>query len=309
MNKIFVFGSINMDLVFKISRLPELGETLRSDGFIMTPGGKGANQAVACARQGIETWMIGSVGDDAHSLICLDELIKSGVDCRHVKKIAGISCGVAGIFVESGNNRIVTVAGANAIHDSMDIENILIQNGKPRDYLISQLEVPLNMIIPTFRQARKQGIITVLNAAPARELPAEILELVDILVVNETEIANISGIRPLDDLSILESMKRIRSFGVKAVLLTLGANGSIFQDETMTLKQSSFKVETVDTTAAGDTYIGSFVASLVERKTIQQAMLYASAAAAMAIQTLGAGRSIPTAEMVKNFLINYKEER
>lgn len=302
MNKVFVLGSINMDLVFSINRIPELGETLKSSNFFMTPGGKGANQAVACSKQGISTFMIGSVGNDELSKECKKSLINQGVDCTYVKEVKKTSVGIAGIFVESGDNRIITYAGANKIHDSKSIKEILEKNASKDDYLLTQLEIPLEVVKETLKSAKQLGMKTVLNAAPAQKLTKDVLSLVDILVVNETEIEIITEIKLKDEISTKSAIYKLLDSGVKSVVLTLGEKGSLYSDGYETITLGVYKVDVVDTTAAGDTYIGSLISQLINKSEVKQAMKYATSASALCITKKGSQNSIPKKAEVLNFL-------
>jgi ribokinase len=307
MNKVFVLGSINMDLVFSVNRMPKLGETIKSNDFFMTPGGKGANQAVACAKQGVFTYMIGSVGNDELSKECKRSLISQGVDCTYVKVIDQTIVGIAGIFVENSDNRIITFAGANKIHDSESIAKILAKNAVKKDFLLTQLEIPLEVVKEILKTAKQLGMNTVLNAAPAQKLTNDLLSLVDILVVNETETEIITEIKPKDETTINLAINKLLDSGVKSVVLTLGEKGSLYSNGYETIALGVYKVDVVDTTAAGDTYIGSLISQLINKSEVKQAMKYATAASALSITKKGAQNSIPKKEEVIDFMIKEGE--
>ncbi|MBU0996589.1 MAG: ribokinase [Firmicutes bacterium] len=309
MNKIFVFGSINMDLVFSVNRIPQKGETISSHGFFMSPGGKGANQAVAIAKQGTPIILIGSIGSDPLSLECKEQLIKYGVDIRHVTELKDINCGVAGIFIENGDNRIIIDAGANEIHDMDKVNKLLVSSGYSGDYLISQLEIPIEAIEVAFFTAKQQKMLTILNASPAKSIPLKLYQMTDILAVNEIEIEALTGITAINQAHIHQAAQVLFQRGVKAVLLTLGEKGSVFMDNQKTVWQNSYPVEAIDTTAAGDTYIGVFASTLSEGYSIEEAMNKASLAASLAIGKLGAQTSIPTRDMILEFELKMKEEK
>ena len=303
MGKVFVFGSVNMDMVFNLKRLPKPGETIKSDDFFMNPGGKGANQAVSCALFGASTYMLGTVGNDDLALTAKKSLEDYGVNLNYLDSTNRNHTGVAGIFLEDGENRIVTYSGANSYHNQERISQILENVGLESDYLLSQLEVPLEHIEESFKAAKKKGIITVLNAAPVQELPNSILSLVDILVVNETEAEALTGIYPhnLDDVHL--TCDKLLRKGVGAVLMTLGSKGSYYLSKKEKIITEAFKVDVKDTTAAGDTFIGSFIASLVSGNRLKESLVIASAAAAIAIQRLGALSSIPNKDEIYDFLM------
>lgn len=308
MSKVFVLGSINMDFVFSLDRLPKIGETMKANDFLMTPGGKGANQAIACRRQGTDTLMLGCVGSDQLSRIALRSLLESEVDCRYLDISDKYSVGVASIMLINGNNRIITHSGANSNQNSDKIKEILEKEGHPGDYLLSQLEIPLPDVISAFKIAKTMNLSTVLNAAPAVKLPEELFRLIDILVVNETEFQVLSNYEVKSDISIKSGAQKLFLSGLKSILLTLGANGSIFIDNNDFIKMRAYKVEVVDPTAAGDTYIGSFISSLINNGNIPESMKFASAAASLAITKKGAQISIPSYEEVKAFLSEKGED-
>lgn len=302
MNNVFVLGSINTDLVFKVNRIPKMGETIKSDDFFINAGGKGANQAVACAKQGVKTFMIGSIGSDILSQNCKKSLIDNFVDVDFVEEISSVNGGIAGIIIEAANNRILTYPGANIFHNEEKISRILQKNSRVGDYLLSQLEIPLNIVIEIFEKAKTLGLITVLNVAPAERIPNKLFSLVDILVVNEIELETLTNIRTDSQKNIDSAIKEILSKGAKSVLLTLGEKGSIYADKKIKIFQEAFSADVKDTTAAGDTYIGTLVSQLINENDIKKAMLYATAASTLAIQKYGAQSSIPNKKEVENFL-------
>lgn len=302
MDTIYVLGSINMDLVFEVDRIPNIGETRDSKHFFMTPGGKGANQAVACAKQGIQTYMIGSVGDDGLSQQCITSLQNHHVNCMYVKEIPNRNCGVAGIFLEDHDNRIVIHSGANNFHDTEEIKRILKETKGMNNYLVMQLEIPLDIIEFACVEAKKQGFTTVLNAAPAKILEDRLYRAIDMLIVNETEAEMLSGIQ-IDTIdTIHEAGLALLQKGVNTVIITLGERGSVYLDETQYIHVEAYPVDVVDTTAAGDTYIGILVTQLLKHTPIKDAMMQASAGASLAIQVKGAQVSIPAKEQIDIFL-------
>lgn len=302
MSKVFVLGSINMDFVFSLDRLPKIGETMKANDFLMTPGGKGANQAIACRRQGIDTIMLGCVGSDQLSKIALQSLLDSTVDCRYLNITDNNSVGVASIILTNANNRIITYSGANSNQNSDRIKEVLEKKGHAGDYFLSQLEIPLPDVISAFKFAKTLNLVTVLNAAPAVKLPEELLQLIDILVVNETEFKVLTKFDVKSDSLIKSGAQTLLLSGVKSILLTLGANGSVYYDIDNFIKVNTYKIKVVDTTAAGDTYIGSFIASRINKKNILESMKFATAAASLAITKKGAQISIPSYEEVISFL-------
>lgn len=307
MSKIFVLGSINMDLVFELNRFPALGETVKAQNFFMSPGGKGANQAVACAKQGIQTYLIGRIGSDSLSSICKTSLLEYGVDCSYIVEEAEKTCGVAGIIVEQSDNRIITSAGANENHDD-DSQSAIVQSGESGDILITQLEIPYDVVKNAFQIAKKKGMFTILNAAPAEDFSFDVLKYVDILIVNETELYQITTFKASNQKNIMSAFELLFQHGVQSVLLTLGEEGSIYFDQSDLVRVNAYQVEVVDTTAAGDTYIGVLASQLIMNQSIETAMRNATAAAALAIQRWGAQKSIPSMEEWKSFMLE-KEGR
>ncbi|MFW6299148.1 MAG: ribokinase [Bacillota bacterium] len=307
MATIYVLGSINMDLVFEMDRLPKKGETLKGKGFMMNPGGKGANQAVAASLQGVRTYMVGSLGDDALSDTLESSLANYHVDTTHIQRIQGTPAGVAGILLEGGDNRIVIEAGANAVHDKKRIETILNTAG-PDAILISQLEIPIDHVAHAFRIAKEKGLTTYLNAAPAAPLPSALYKDTDVLVINESEAEVLSGIAVTSKKTALEAADILMGKGVKAVLFTLGKDGALYADKDSLHESKGFTVEVKDTTAAGDTFLGVYAAKRSEGASIPDALATANAAAALTVSQKGAQKAIPPKKAVQDFLKALKDK-
>lgn len=301
MKSIYVLGSINMDLVFEINRLPETGETMKGERFMMSPGGKGANQAVAAALQNTETFMVGSLGADPLS----DKLEKTlegyGVDTRHVTRRPNETSGVAGILVERGDNRIITDSGANAHQDLSRIRTV-IQNAPDASILLAQLEIPMEAVETAFKEAKDKGMTTILNAAPATPLPEALYAFIDHLVVNEGEARTLSGVDVGGSDDARRAAKVLMERGVRSVIFTLGEKGSLYIDRHETIRVPAYTVEVKDTTAAGDTFIGVFAAALASDRPTREALRRANAGAALTIQTLGAQRAIPEQKAIDTFI-------
>jgi ribokinase len=278
-----VVGSCNVDLVARAATLPRRGETVLGTSFATIVGGKGANQAIAAARAGARCAIVGAVGDDAHAEAIRSALRDSGVDTRGLRTVAGPS-GTALIVVDdAGENSIVVVPGANdALTTLSETDRAIIDHA---DALLFQLEIPLGIVIAA--ASRSHGL-RVLNAAPARPLPIELLAAIDLLVVNDGEAATLApGAAGTDTLRALLDL-------VPRVALTLGAQGVRYADrDGARLAVTAPKVTAVDTTAAGDTFTGVLATALAEGRATVEALELACAAASLCVETVGASTSIP----------------
>lgn len=291
--EVAVVGSLNMDLVARAERLPRPGETVPGLSFATVPGGKGANQAVAAARLGARTAMIGCVGDDAFGARLRAGLEADGVDCRWLRTEAGISSGVALIVVDgAGRNGIVVVPGANGRLGPGDVEASDAALAAAR-VVVLQLETPLETVERAARRARELGKAVVLNPAPARPLPAGLLACADYLVPNELEAAALTGAAVGSVEEAAAAGRRLREAGAGTVLVTLGAQGVVAVGPSGERHHPAPRVEAVDTTAAGDTFIGGLCAALVRGRPLDAAIAFAQAAAAISVTRPGAQPSIP----------------
>jgi ribokinase len=283
--RIVIVGSANMDVVGLAERLPRPGETVLGDDFVMTPGGKGANQAIAAARAGGTCTFLGAIGSDAFGVTINARLTASGVDTTHVRTSYGTS-GVAVIMVDhAGENSILVSPGANSTFVNLtDAERAIIAAA---DVLVCQQEIPAETVTAAARAAHAAGTRVVLNAAPARELSPDLLSAVDLLVVNESEAAAITG-RDDPDISALLTV-------VSRVVLTLGGDGAWYADrDGRSERIPAFRVEVADTTAAGDAFTGALAVAWGEGRDLVDAVRWASAAGAACVRTVGAYPSLPT---------------
>jgi ribokinase len=291
--QVVVVGSLNMDLVMRTPRVPVGGETLHGHEFSTLPGGKGANQAVACARLGSRVAMVGKVGADGFGDTLREGLVADDIDVSHVKQTKSTGTGVAMILVEDiGQNRIVLAAGANGQLSKSDIDEAgaLIDGAA---LLVAQLEVPLDVVLHAMRRAHAAGVPVLLNPAPAVALPDEFWPQIDILVPNESEAALLTGIAVTDAASAYEAADLLRKRGVRCVLITLGEKGVVLVDDEGRRHLPARVVKAVDTTAAGDTFIGGLTAGLVEGLSLDEAAALGQRASALCVTRAGAQPSIP----------------
>lgn len=291
---VVVVGSLNMDLIVRAPRLPVGGETLAGHGFFTAAGGKGANQAVAAARLGARVAMLGCVGDDAYGSELRDGLLVEGIDCSAVEVAAGVPTGIASILVDdAGQNAIVIVAGGNGEMSPARVERheALLANA---EVVIAQLEVPAATVEATLSRAHALGRTVILNPAPAvGPLPAHWYGLVDYLIPNESEAALLTGLPVDSPETALRAAQRLLEAGARRVLITLGQQGVLYADATRHLHVPVAPVVAVDTTAAGDTFVGGFAAGLADGMRLEAAIALGQQAAALAVTRPGAQPSIP----------------
>jgi ribokinase len=300
--KIAVVGSSNMDLVVKSKRIPAVGETILGGDFIMVPGGKGANQAVAAAKLGAEVYFIAKLGNDVFAEQSLDNFKKETVNTKHVIQTSEAPSGVALIMVDDeGNNLIVVAPGANQTLLPADVkraESDIASCGA----VVAQLEVPLETIEFAAKMANDLKVPFVLDPAPARELGPELLRMVDVLTPNETEAQILTGIEVTDEDSARAASKNLLERDIKAVILTLGGKGFLLADNKEARYVSAQKVDAVDSTAAGDAFTGSLAVGIAENKALLDAALFANYVAALSVTKMGAQSSMPTLQEVKSFM-------
>ncbi|WP_300348049.1 ribokinase [Clostridium sp.] len=297
MNKVCVLGSMNMDLVLKVKDMPKIGETILSKSFQKIAGGKGANQAVAAKRCGSEVSMISKIGKDENGTELRNKLIDDNINVEYVFEDKTEPTGMALIMVnEGGNNSIIVNSGSNMTLNSSEIkstENII----KDSDILISQFETPEEITLEAFKMAKNYDKITILNPAPAKKINDELLKYTDLIIPNETEAEVLTGVKVknLDDAK--KAGKVFLEKGVKFVIITLGENGAALIGEDFCDVIPAYKVNAIDTTAAGDSFIGGLSSKLdinnVERKTLKEAINFGNKVSSIAVQRKGAQPSIP----------------
>ncbi len=301
--KIVVVGSSNTDMVVKGARIPVPGETVCDGVFTTAPGGKGANQAVAAARAGGDVVFVARVGDDMFGKQAIEGFVRDGIDVSLIQRDPQLASGVALIIVDAtGDNSIAVALGANAALSPTDVDAAAdaIKNAK---MVVMQLETPLKTIARAAKLAKAANVPVLLDPAPApsEPLPQEIMECVTVIKPNETEAARLTGIEVVDVASAKLAAEKLLELGVETAIVTLGAEGSYVATKSGIRKSVSAKrVQAVDATAAGDCYSGALAVALAEGQDLDAALEFASKAAALSVQKMGAQPSLPTREEIEN---------
>ena len=298
MPDVLVIGSLNADLVVRAPHFPRPGETIHGEDLQVIPGGKGANQAVAAARHGASVAMLGCVGNDGFGALLLGSLKSDNVDTSHVH-VEDSATGTAVIVVDSnGQNSIVLAAGANRKLTAQHVDQFTSETR----ILLLQLEIPLETVIHAARWGKQRGFAVILNPAPARELPDELIANADYIVPNETELNLLTGVPVTDAASAEQAAKVLLNRGARNVIVTLGSNGVLVASSQQVTRINSFKVPVVDTTAAGDAFIGGFTFALLRGVDAIEAAHYGNACGALATMRFGAQPSLPTRDEVEEFI-------
>src|SRR6266852_451908 len=298
MGRVFVAGSINMDVVATADRHPRIGETIAGKAVLYFPGGKGANQAVAAVKLGAPTTLIGRLGRDAFGDELKAFLAAQGIDLTFVQQTSGTHTGTAIITVANADNTIVVIPGANAHVSATDVEAPMLAKG---DIAVSQFEIPLPTITAFFKRARAAGATTILNPAPAFEFGRELLDLVDILILNESELGLLAKteLHDTDDYPrFIEAARSLQMDENKTVCVTLGKRGIAALIDGRPHMDLGRAVNAVDTTGAGDCFVGAVAALLADGQPVRSAFGYANIAASICVQRMGAAPSMPTAAEV-----------
>jgi ribokinase len=298
---ILVIGSLNMDLVVKTTRLPKPGETIQGEGLRRIPGGKGANQAVAAAKLGKDVHMVGRVGEDSFGQSLISGLSQHGVDTKNVIVDPDAPTGTAVILVdELGENCIVISSGSNGKVTKGDINNIADEIKRARVILL-QFEIPIEAVEQAINIAHENGVYIILNPAPANEISQEIIGKVDLLVPNETEASLLTGIEVTDKETAAQAGGRLLAQGVKTVIITLGKEGAKMVTDEGVTHIAAHDVEAIDTTAAGDAFVGGLATALVDNLPLPEAVKYGCSTGTLATTKLGAQTSLPDKEEVDAF--------
>lgn len=297
MGRVFIAGSINMDVVATADRHPKVGETVAGREVLYFPGGKGANQAVASSRLGVKTTLIGRLGKDSFGAELRTFLGAQGIDLGSVRD-ADTHSGTAIITVAASDNTIVVIPGSNALVSADDVADIPLAKG---DVAVSQFEIPLPTIAAFFQRARSAGATTLLNPAPAQKMTSELLALVDILALNETELGFLAGCELSDRdeaAKIIGVARQLQAREDQTICITLGKRGVLTLAGREEFAVQGRAVKAVDTTGAGDCFVGALASQLAEGAALRAALAFANAAASISVQRMGAGPSMPTAAEV-----------
>jgi len=299
MSRILVIGSSNTDMVIKTEKLPLPGETLLGGTFLMNPGGKGANQAVAAARLGGKVTFITKRGNDLFGNQAVGLLMREGIETKYVVKDNEFPSGVALITVDSsGENSIVVAPGSNGNLNEDDIPKAVFESGKFQ-ILLLQLEVPINTVEFCAVRAAENNIKVILNPAPACSLSTNLLKHVWLITPNEIEAETITGVTITDAQSVEKAAAVLQTLGVKNVIITLGESGAFVKSEEFTGLIPGIKVNPIDTTAAGDVFNGALAVAISEGKTIYDAVIFANKAASISVTRMGAQASAPFRNEIK----------
>lgn len=298
MGRVYVAGSINMDVVATADRHPKVGETVAGKQVLYFPGGKGANQAVAASRLGARTTLIGRLGTDAFGAELRTFLTAQGIDPGSIKQTPKTHTGTAIITVAASDNTIVVIPGSNALVSADDVADAPLAKG---DVAVSQFEIPLPTIAAFFRRAQAAGATTLLNPAPAQKMSPELLALVDILVLNETELGFLAGMELSDSdeaAKIIAVARKLQARPDQTICVTLGKRGVLALAAGEALAVPGRVVKAVDTTGAGDCFVGALASQLADGVALPAALAFANVAASISVQRMGAGPSMPTAAEV-----------
>lgn len=282
-----------MDIIISTDRLPQMGETILGEKVSYMPGGKGANQAVCAARLGADVTMIGAVGQDEFGNSLLDQMGQNEVNGEFITQVSEVKTGIANIFNVQHDNCIVVIPGANFSLTPDKISDEIEALIASADVVLTQLEIPIETVQRVLEIARKSGVATILNPAPARTLPHELLEVVDYLTPNETEFAMLAGRSFTTNEELSEMMKEWETRYSQTLIVTLGEHGSAHLEDGQLVVTPAEQVEVVDTTGAGDTYNGALAIGIAEQQPLAEIVRFATKAAACAVTKFGAQDGMP----------------
>jgi len=300
-NRIVVVGSLNMDLVVQTNRFPQIGETILGSGFMISPGGKGANQAVAASRLGAHVSMIGCIGRDIFGENLLKNLRENNVEISDVEVIEQIATGVAMIILKDGDNLIIVDSGANS---SLSVKTVEDKANfiKNNDILMVQLEIPFETVERVVDIAKDNGIKVLLNPAPARKLSDAFLSKIDIITPNETECEIITGINVKSVEDAKKAVLLLLKKGIKQIIITMGSKGVVYNSGNEIIHKPVHEVNVVDTTAAGDSFSGAIAVAISQGKGIDDAVDFGNIVGTLTVTKKGAQNSLPTLNEVQSFI-------
>jgi ribokinase len=291
--QIIVVGSSNTDMVIKTESFPQPGETLLGGEFFMFPGGKGANQAVAAARLGGQVTFVAKVGNDIFGEKARQQFAKEGIAIEYVSTHPSLPSGVALITVDGkGENTIVVAQGSNGVLSREDVAKAGMAFGKD-SIILMQLEIPLDTVVHVAQLAKSKGGFVILNPAPARTLPDELLAHLSLITPNRTETETLTGIKVTDTASATQASQWFQNKGIASVIITLGKDGAFVFDDAGGRLIASPKVNAIDSTAAGDVFNGALAVALAEGSAMDDAVMHANQAAAISVTRMGAQSSAP----------------
>lgn len=297
MNKVSVIGSINMDMIISVDSMPKIGETIFSNDFKLAHGGKGANQAVAAKRLGNDVYMISKVGKDAYGSEILESLKNENINIDKIFKCEDKPTGTAVITVnKEGNNSIIVIPGSNMainVNEVQEAKKVISAS----DILVAQFETSIDATIEAFKIAKENNVITILNPAPAKKIPDELLKFTDIIIPNETEAELLTGVQVKDLESAKKAAEEFFKREVKYVIVTMGEKGAALISKDKSVLIPAYKVKAVDTTAAGDSFIGALTTKMKKRiidiDNLIEAVKFGNKVSSIVVQRQGAQPSIP----------------
>ena len=302
--KILVLGNSNVDFVFRIPRFHHPGETILAESLVTFFGGKGANQAITAKRLGGNVHFITKVGNDLYGKSYRHYLIENGLDQKLILEDKKLPTGMAVIeLTPKGENRIIAFLGANGSLSVNDLKR-LERYWKGVDVFVTQLEIPFSTVEKGLKMAKEKGALTLLNPSPPVQLPSHVLSSVDFIVPNEVEAQYLTGIKWKGDREIRKMAEKFLDQGVKNVVITLGSKGLFFKNRSEEVWMNAFRVNAIDTTAAGDAFLGALASGLSENKPIREVLRFANGAGALATTKLGAQPSLPLKKDLNRFLSN-----
>lgn len=301
MKKVVVVGSLNIDLTIRVDRMPKEGETIHGHDFLINTGGKGGNQAVAAVKSGAETVLVGSIGGDAFGNTIIESLEGYGIDTGSIQLQKSEYTGSAMILCSEDDNRIILNPGANFSLGFDFVKDKLDKIAEKEDLFVTQFENDFTTTLKVLEYAKSIGMKTILNPAPAKVIPDEFFKYIDILVLNQSECEVLTGIYPKTPEECEKLGRFIRDKGTENVVITLGKAGSVTITPKEVIKMHAYKVDTVDSTAAGDSFIGAMCAKLSFGESLEEALEYAAKVSAVTVTRKGAQISIPNTEEVNNY--------